>query len=526
MGYLSNFQEDVFISYAHIDDQTHLDEEKGWVAYLEAELQKQVAELLGAKDLSVWRDPDIRENEYFEQKILTRLTKAATLISIMSPSFFRSEWCLRELEKFAENAENTSGIQVDDEKSRIFKVEKLPVDRHILPEALQRIGSYKFYKSNPDRPGHVSEFRPQLGKRDKEDYWQRCNDLAQDIVAVLVKMNEQAKGLPAPGIDRPTVFLGVTTEDVEDKANEMRRDLKSRGYHVLPAGNLPIRLRDLKTELRNSLSKSVISIHLVGEAYGLIPEGEAEKSVAWLQNEMAIERAHESAFMRLIWMPPDLRPTDPRQQKFVDYLRNDSAAQEGADVLESKIEDLKTAVQESLREIEDRRKASKLAMVSAKATVDASRGTSAAPTPTSQEPQRIYIICDQVDLTSEGLVTLRKYLFSQNLQYILPSEIDDEGEALREHTENMELCDACLIYYGQGSPKWLNAKLRDFRKLLSQRAQPILAKAIYIALPETPEKKEFETLEALVINGLGGFDKNALTPFLDRLKPAQTGWQK
>jgi hypothetical protein len=333
-------------------------------------------------------------------------------------------------------------------------------------------------------------------------------DLAQDITAVLKKMAAKAAGLLATGATMPAVYLAKTTEDVEDEANEIRRDLKDRGFVVLPHGDLPYRVKDLQDKVRDFLSRSVLSIHLVGNEYGFIPEGETERSVAWLQNRLAIERSQDSSFLRLIWMPLDLKPVDSRQQKFVNYLRNDSEAQQGADVLETKIEDLKTVLQEKLRQVRDKSKGAR-------------PGPSPSPLPAgdSLEPLRIYLICDQQDLKSEDLIALKKYFFRQNYECILPSEIDDEGEALQEHAENMEICDACLIYYGQGSARWFGAKLRDFRKLLTRRQRPVLAKAVYLALPETGDKKELETHEAIVLRGSSGLTPECLAPFLSRLRP-------
>ena len=519
MGYLSDFDEDVFISYAHNDDDSYPQEQRGWVAQLDEDLKKRIAVFLDGKKPSVWRDPDIRPNEDFEQKISTRLARTATLLSIISPSFFQRNWCIRELEAFANLAEQTFGVQVDEEKSRIFKVEKVPVDRQSLPDHLQRTGSYKFYGPDPERMGSMHEFRPLLGSDDARAYFRRIDDLAQDIAAVLKKMAAKAVGLQAIDTDLPAVYLAETTADVEEEANEIRRDLKDRGYLVLPSMDLPYRLKDLQGRVRDALQKSVLSIHLVGREYGFVPEGESERSLAWLQNQLAMERSQNAAFLRLIWMPQDLNPVDPRQQKFVNYLRNDAEAQQGADVLESKIEDLKTAVQESLRDIRDKQ--------TTKRALEASRSAPLPKPPVvcvaTQEPLRIYTICDQMDLRSENLIALKRYLFQQNYECILPSTVDDEGEALQDHAENMELCDACLIYYGQGSAKWFGTKLRDFRKLLSRRQRPVIGKAVYIAPPNTPDKDDLETHEAIMLRSSGVFTPESLSPFLSHMNLDSAG---
>lgn len=48
MGYLPNFDEDVFISYATNDDDVFPPEQSGWVTRLHQDLQQRVRNYLGA----------------------------------------------------------------------------------------------------------------------------------------------------------------------------------------------------------------------------------------------------------------------------------------------------------------------------------------------------------------------------------------------------------------------------------------------------------------------------------------------
>jgi hypothetical protein len=121
MSYLRpEFDYDVFISYAHNDDQPVLGEK--WVTELDNELRTLVLEYLG-QEPAFWRDPDIRNNEDFREKIASRLARTATLLTVVSESFFERPWCQLELEEFCRNAESRLGLRVG-EKVRIFKVFK------------------------------------------------------------------------------------------------------------------------------------------------------------------------------------------------------------------------------------------------------------------------------------------------------------------------------------------------------------------------------------------------------------------
>jgi hypothetical protein len=511
MGFLPSFVEDVFISYAHNDDDAYAMETQGWVAQLDEDLRKRVAVYLDGQHPAVWRDSDIRNNDDFAEKIKGRLVNTATFLSIISPSFFQRPWCILELEEFAASAQRNLGITIG-EKNRIFKVEKVPVDfdRRNLPPQLQGTGSYRFHGPDPEHKGRIHEYRPRLGMEYAARYYREMDDLAQDIAQVLKNMYSSSGKAPKvalPEIDRvTTVYLAETTSDLDDRAKEVRRDLKARGCIVLPEGDLPYRVADMKAKVQHDLESAQMSIHMVGANYGFIPEGEAERSNAWLQYEYAVQhQARTPGFVRLLWMPLGLTPEEPRQQRFVEYLQNDVSGQRNSDMVESRLEDLKTLIQEKIKAI------SKVAPVP-------NPGSTPSTITQSDELLRVYVICDKLDLHSADLMELRNYLFAQGYECILPSEVVDEAEALQEHAENLEICDAWIIYYGQGSDRWFSTKLRELRKLLIGRRTPLRAKAVYVASPASETKAALQTLEAQVLRGEQNFSGDILAPFLARMR--------
>ncbi|HEX6495551.1 MAG TPA: hypothetical protein VF018_08715, partial [Acidobacteriaceae bacterium] len=58
------FEYDVFISYAHLDNQELLEGQKGWVANFHRALEIRVGQYLGAQP-SIWRDPKLQGNDVF-----------------------------------------------------------------------------------------------------------------------------------------------------------------------------------------------------------------------------------------------------------------------------------------------------------------------------------------------------------------------------------------------------------------------------------------------------------------------------
>ena len=493
MGYLPDFEEDVFISYAHNDDDLFPPEEFGWVTRLHQDLQQRVRSYLGS-DVRLWRDCEIANNEDFSKKILNRLMRTATFLSVLSPSFVQRDWCQRELESFTGHAESDIGLLIDEERSRIFKVEKMPVERSSLPPAMQGTKTYQFYQPDPAQPKYTKELRPLFGGEYYRRYFEAMDGLAKDIAELLKAMAKSAAaGGQSVKPDRPIVYVAETTLDLDDKVGALRRDLKDRGYVVLPDGDLPYRAEAYKHKVRELLKQAVLSVHLVGAGYGFVPEGETKSNV-WLQHDLAVERGADPNFFRLIWIPRGVSASDERQRSFITRLNDEAGAQKGADLLNGNIEELKTVIRDRLSPAAD-----------------------PMPKRLPGDPLRIYIICDVADQKSPSLAALRKYLLSEGCEPMLPTRSVNESEALQIYAENLGLCDACLIFYGQGSSAWFEAKLRDLRKYLRGRLPPVAAKAIYVAQPPSEHKSELETLEAMVLREGELFSPDVIVPFVQKL---------
>ena len=516
MAFLPSFDEDVFISYAHNDDDVFPPEQWGWVTRLHQDLEQRVRSYLGT-DVRFWRDCEIRNNEDFTKKIFNRLMRTATFLTVLSPSFLQRDWCKRELESFTGHAEAELGILVDEERSRIFKVEKMPVERNSLPPAMQGTKTYRFYQPDPSQPKRTIELRPLLGGDYLRRYFEEMDELAKDIAALLKGMaNAKPSEAPRTDTDQPVVYVAETTSDLDDKLGELRRDLKDRGYLVLPDGDLPYRAEAFKEKVRDCLKRAVLSVHMVGAGYGFVPEGETHSNV-WLQHDLAMERRNDPNFLRLIWLPRDVAPMDQRQRDFITYLQDDAGAQQGADLLNSNIEELKTVIHDRLAQMRKQQERARQAPPPGPSTAAAS----AAPQRAADDPLRVYIMCDDADRKAASLVALRKYLLSEGCEPMLPAAADTESEALQAHAENLNLCDGCVIYYGQGSPAWFDAKLRDLRKYLRGRQPPVAAKAIYIAQPSNDHKDEVETLEAAVVHETASFTPETLAQFVQALHAAK-----
>src|SRR5271166_3762216 len=64
MAFVPVYNHDVFVSYAHIDDEPLVGAQRGWVTTLINNLEIVVRQKLGAKDLTIWMDHDRKPAAY------------------------------------------------------------------------------------------------------------------------------------------------------------------------------------------------------------------------------------------------------------------------------------------------------------------------------------------------------------------------------------------------------------------------------------------------------------------------------
>lgn len=497
------FENDIFVSYAHIDDQPLVEGQKGWISSFHRVLEIRLGQLLG-RHPRIWRDPKLQGNDIYGDRLVERLPRVAILASIVSPRYTKSDWCMRELREFWKASATTGGMRIGN-KARVFKIVKTPVPLEQQISDFQDVLGYEFYAVDPDS-GRARELSQAGDPESQRLYWAKLDDLAHDMAELLDAIEEEGGEAPAAAEapkERVTVFLAETTNDLREQRDAVRRELQGYDASVLPDRSLPLVGPECEEMVREQLARCSFSIHLIGRNYGIVPEGETRSTVV-VQNDLAIERSAGGDFARLIWLPEDLESEDERQIRFIDTLQTDARIQAGADILQTSLGDFKSAIHRRLRPPAEPPKEEPAPVLE--------------PSILDESPlKRIYLIYDQRDGEDPGVVT--DYLFDQGFEVIQPVFEGDEAQVRRDHEENLSICDGVLVYYGAGNELWLRAKLREVQKSAAfGRKKPITAKAVLLGPPDTQVKSRFRTHEALVITQRGTFDPAAMQPFLSQLQ--------
>ncbi|MEB3168355.1 MAG: TIR domain-containing protein, partial [Synechococcaceae cyanobacterium] len=350
----------VFISYAHIDNLPLSEEQQGWISRFHNTLEVFLSQRLGDK-ARIWRDLKLQGNDIFGDEIVDAFRDAALFLSVLSPRYVRSDWCKREIKEFCLHAEGGDGL-VFENKSRVFKVIKTPVDRNvaerILPPVVRNSLGYEFYVQDEQGP---MELDPDFGESFKQDYLRKVCILANNAAELIQRFEaEKAEAASAPvpamavAAKRTTVFLASCSFDLRDQRELIEADLRGHGYRVLPEQRLPGEDEaEHRQVVATLLEQAHLSLHLIGGGYGAVPDGPSHQSLVEIQNTMAADRSGTHGLTRLIWLPQDTSSEQPDQVRFLETLRRQAAPQRGADLLSGTLEELRTVLHANLDRLEN-----------------------------------------------------------------------------------------------------------------------------------------------------------------------------
>ena len=496
---------DIFISYAHMDDQALDEDQKGWITKFHRVLQVKLGQLMG-EPAKIWRDEKLTGNDVYDDKIVNEFKNAKVMISVLSPRYIKSEWCNRELNEFYNAAENEAGVRVG-EKSRLIKVVKTPFNQQEaaehLPKIFEAILGFEFFEQDPES-GRVVEFDEAFGARAKQNYYSRIYDLASEIAEILKRMDGGATPAQTEPLAKTgkTVYLAAVTSDIQTGREKLMRELSDRGHRVLPDRPLPTSGDEFTEAVRDMLGQADYSIHLVGQKYGMIPE-DAAHSIAKIQNDLATEQVQAGGdFARFIWMPRPIVTDDDRQQQFIKELRENPQSHAGAELMEDSLDNFRDYVVEKL----------KPKPKPAPTTIPVSG------TPSAEGAATVYLIFDPKD--DETVADLEDYLFDQGLEVMVPMFDGEEADIKQAHIEKMIHCDAVLIYYGNADRSWVDMKLMNLMKAPGYgRENPFTAKTVYLAPPMDRRKQRYRTHSADVVVQEGDeFNPGLLESFISTIK--------
>ena len=472
------FDIDILIVFADADNKPSANNDTAWVSQFKKFLEFMLTQVLSEK-------PKILLKEEYDTMTSPKLDNAAVLIPVLSRDFAASTACLENLALFNKATGNNH--------HRIFKVGKIPLPLNEQPESLRHLIGYDMYQLDPDS-GEIKEYSSYFSAEAERQYWMEIVDLSYDIAETLAILKQGSSASVVKSLLSPkVVYLAEAGHDLSVERNIITRELQRNGYTVRPAQTLPGTAGELERIVRRDLEECSMSIHLIGNNYGEIPEG-SSRSVADLQHIIAAEKSQEArkkntTFQRLIWISPNLSHTSERQKSFIETIKRDVELQEGAEILETPLEDFKNIIREELLEAIDRK------------AVKETGG------------RAIYLLYDKGD--QDEIKRYADLIEQCGFPVLMPTFAGEPLDQRLKHVENLRTLDGAVIYKGKSNEQWVRMKALDLMKAPGfGRKKPIAAKAILAEHDTIVNKETFKMQNFVLIEGDSSYFSESLKSFL------------
>lgn len=385
-------------------------------------------------------------------------------------------------------------LQADDallsDPFRVFKIDLVPLRKNDQIGNLGLLNDFIFFNSN----SVTNDFETLKPGNSDQNYWLKIIDLAFEINRNVYK---KSGGLNT--INRKRIYLAETSYDQIHSRDEIKRELIRHGHIVLPLTPFSGNYKELQKQVIDCLENSDLSVHIIGETYGEIPE-DSDKSIVELQNQLSTEYYSKNAgtemesLHRLIWMPQSLKARSDQQKLYLDQLRDDIASTSGAEIIQTPLEILKTVIHSRLQLFDSELKARQ------------------AKYSKRSDKKSVYLLYDKKD---EGDVQkILNDISSRNFDVILPRFDSKKIEFLESHRESLVKSDGVLLFANKNL-NWVNSKINDVIKAPGfGKPFPFDAKAIYLKDNSISKDKITVLGDLLVLNGEGTATSNDISPFL------------
>lgn len=458
MGYVPNAQHDVFISYAHNDDEAD-DAGDRWVRAFGRQLSVKLLKHLG-EAASVWWDPELERAQLFDQVIKDTVSNSAVVLSLVSPSYEKSEYCQQELEWFAELGQ----VVTPAARSRALPVllYNLPFER--WPPLCHGTSGFAFYQSE------IADLSRPLEPKSKafaEQQW----TLVAEIAAILNELKTiQSKS--SPESDQPettaessfTVFLATSSDDLAGERAFLKKELQKEGIDVISKIPPPYDETAHAQATVEATTRADLCVHLLGNSAGTpIDEDNLEKTYPVEQARIALEHARD----QLVLLPDSYSTNAIGDIQYEGFMDSINACQRQSERLRI----VKDGRHQMLEEILNIRQ---------------------------QEIERLRAVTEPLDdMAATAFVDLHvedlnhigelvRYLGEKRIATVTMPSLGVTPKAgwnlFEQHLRNAQLF---IVVYGTVGREWVHQRLVEGFKLITEKGLTTRI-GIYVAPPDKP----------------------------------------
>lgn len=282
MAYTSGYKHDIFISYAH-DDNEVPEGETGWVSQFHDYLKNWLTERRHLKKMKIWFDDNaLQGNTAFDKAIQKSIEQSALFFVIHSQNYQDSAYCKKELDWFHNhNNSSPNGVMLGDE-SRIFNILINNIHYNDWPEALAGVGDQKTSGFALHDAQEDADFGyPTLPR--KELFDRQMRKLVEATVSILdamPKAQHQNHNQVETAESGPKIFLADVADTLQPFRKRLINEIKTNDETaiILPSMPPPYEAQEHQQELTKKLEQASLSIHLLDQWPGRTVDGMEDRT--------------------------------------------------------------------------------------------------------------------------------------------------------------------------------------------------------------------------------------------------------
>ena len=453
MAFVPNFQYDIFISYAHVDNQLLPGETEGWITRFQEYLTVYLSRRVGRMGIvKIWRDPNLDGSELFDNVIEDRIKQSALFLALTSTGYLDSEYCRQELTGFSKKASlEPAGLSAGD-RMRILNVLINNIPHTSWPEQYGRTSGYPFYESeNEEDLGYP--LRSSAGA---------FEDQLRRLVEAIYRTLQALKGpAPAAASNKPpqkTVFIADTADSLSLNRKRLLNDLRQNDS-IRIVSNIPPPFEAAAHEQKiiEAVTQADLSVHLLDNLPGREIQDSEGKSYSQRQVELGLQYGKA----QFVWAPQTLDAEaieDESYRNFIDQLQNGNRGEAKYCFVRGSASSISREVLEMLERPTEPPPNGKPALPSA-ALVDTH-------------------LKDQLHAYHLG-----QYLIGKSIQPYINPEEDDPQLNMKVLEERLKQVTKLIVIFGDVAEDWVRARLGVALQIAVTEKSPLNACGVYFAPP-------------------------------------------
>ncbi len=502
--YIPDHKYNIFVSYAHVNNQLKNKDNEGWISAFVRRLELKLGERLGNDGYSLWADKHLSRHTPLTPEIEGCVRSSAIFVVVLSQGYLISPWCKREREVFWDVVQKKPRPD-----SRIFLVQYEEVKLDDRPSELKELTGYQFWTQDQGSKWPRTLGSPNLSEGDEPVYFGELTGLSIDLTKGLEELKKSDSSIvvnsPAPLC--PTIYLAPVLYDLdadnddtkpsflelEIQRIQVKRYLEQAQIRVLPEtrSRYPEEPTSFLEAVKKDLAQCSLFIQLLSPVAG--------KRNAYLPQSYAklqYDSAQQQKLSILQWRSPTLNINDVKDLNHQAFL--------GLETVQAvSIEEFKsTAVKGAFYRPPAR--------------------TPLRPDQTANNSPLDALVFVNVEEGDRSLGDqLSNELTDQGADCILPpSDIADIEKYRKAFEKRLKECDAMLIAYSKAEQEWVDQQLLIWSRFRPKRPHPTRALGLY---EEPPLRKITPTVKVMdrpFITCRDGVRGTEFKRFIDSLKQA------